>query len=162
MAEAPDPLAELKDIHLPAPPDLWPPAPGWWLLGIATALLVAYGLYVLYNLWRANAYRREAITELDSYFANERSEDKQLLTSVNALLKRVALSRFPRMDVAKLSGESWVAFLDSKIPGHDFTMGPGQVLIDGPYAETVAPVNRAALHQLARNWIKQHREVQHD
>ena len=30
----PDPLAELRDIHLPGPIEVWPPALGWWLVAI--------------------------------------------------------------------------------------------------------------------------------
>jgi hypothetical protein len=38
----PDPLAALRDIHLPEAVSFWPLAPGWWIaLGIMVGLAVA-------------------------------------------------------------------------------------------------------------------------
>jgi hypothetical protein len=157
MAEVQDPLAALRDIHLPAPPDLWPPAPGWWVLGVLVIALCVYGAYLGRKLWRRNAYRRQGLKELDSLFARSESSTTELLADLNDLLKRVALSCSSRDDVAQLTGESWVAYLDSKIPGHEFTMGAGQVLIDGPYSETSHDINRSELQRVARLWIQTHR-----
>ena len=160
MAEMQDPLAELRDIHLPAPPDLWPPAPGWWIAAVLIIGVILYGLYLGYKIWRRNAYRRQAVVELEALFKTTDTQDAELLANLNALLKRVALSRFPREEVANLSGESWVAYLDSKISGHEFTMGPGQVLIDGPYSNhDNAQINRADLERVSKLWILSHREV---
>jgi hypothetical protein len=33
----PDPLAQLRDIHLPEPVSWWPPAPGWWGLALVVS-----------------------------------------------------------------------------------------------------------------------------
>ena len=51
---AADPLAELRDIHLPEAVGYWPLAPGWWLL-LVSALVLA-GLIV----WTVRRYRRNA------------------------------------------------------------------------------------------------------
>lgn len=157
---AQDPLAELRDIHLPAPPELWPPAPGWWILVAVAALGICYLIYLVIRHWRRNAYRREAAAELQRVFSQHQGQPQQLLAATNELLKRVALTRFPRDSVANLSGESWVAFLDSTSSSHDFSMGPGQVLIDGPYANVdTLTFSEPELLEVARNWINKHHPV---
>lgn len=156
----PDPLAELRDIHLPAAPELWPPAPGWWLLGLILAGLCFYGIYLLIQLWRKNAYRRQALIELERIFEQSTHSESQLLADINELLKRVALSRFPREEVAQLSGESWVAFLDTRVKTQDFSMGAGQVLMDGPYtAAPKTPTDITELQRITRHWIQHHKAV---
>ncbi len=154
-----DPLAELKDIHLPPPPEFWPPAPGWWLLAALATLACAYLIYLGVKYWRKNAYRRYALAELEQIFAQYKGQDSIIMTETNELLKRVALTRYPRDKVANLTGESWVAFLDASANVHDFSMGPGQVLVDGPYAndnKQGQPVDEAALFAAAQVWIKKH------
>ena len=47
----PDPLQELRDVHLPDPISWWPPAFGWWM--VIVGLVIAGGLVV----W-AMAYRK--------------------------------------------------------------------------------------------------------
>ena len=36
----PDPLAQLRDIHLPEPVSWWPPALGWWLVAMTVMTLL--------------------------------------------------------------------------------------------------------------------------
>ena len=43
----------LRDIHLPLPVDGWPPAPGWWLVALVVASLVAAGVV----RWRRDRFR---------------------------------------------------------------------------------------------------------
>ena len=153
-----DPLAALKDIHLPDVITIWPPAIGWWLL---LALGIVFFLYVLYRLfrrWRANRYRREAMAELKQLRADyqQHGEDGIYIAGLQALLKRVALTRFARASVAQLTGESWVAFLDRTSRSQEFAMGKGQTLIDGNYAREPA-ADVAALHTLGSHWIQHHR-----
>ncbi len=70
------------------------------------------------------------------------------------LLRRVALHRYAREEVASLSGEAWLAFLDGALgPDAPFQDGPGRVLGVGPYApETL--VETDALVALCERWIR--------
>lgn len=157
MQQQMDPLAELRDIHMPAPIETWPPAPGWWLLAALATALVIYLIYLAIKHWRANRYRREALAEMSVLLNtwHEDGNDKAYIEALQQLLKRVALTTFPREDVASLTGEAWVQFLDRSSGSHDFSMGEAEVLIDGNYRPDVS-IDVPALHSAAAQWIKQH------
>jgi len=144
-------LSQLRDIHLPSAVSWWPPAPGWW--GILALVLIATGLaYVLYARRRRNRWRIKALAELARL---RDAAPERLLRDLSVLLRRVAISRFPRHDVAALTGEAWLAFLDRSL-GDDkaFQSDAGRVLLSGPYASNVE-VDTASLFILCERWIKQ-------
>jgi hypothetical protein len=107
-----DALAALRDIHLPDPVSAWPPAPGWWLLAaVAVAACVALLLW-----WRARqrSARVAALAELDRLARTwrEQQDVAALALGLSSLLRRVALARFPREEVAALHGAERLAFLE--------------------------------------------------
>ena len=157
-----NPLDELRDIHLPNVPGIWPPAIGWWFSIIFASIIVLLIIIWAYNFWRSNRYRRKALLELDQIFAEYGQEgcESQYIISLQHLLKRVALTCYQRSDVASLTGEAWVAFLDQTSRSQEFVMGEGQVLIDGQYSK-YPKVDVKALHRCSANWIKQHRKEYH-
>ncbi len=140
----------LRDIHPPGPPPAWPPAAGWWvLLALTAAGLAALSLRG-WRAWRARVRRRRILEELAGIGA--RAQGAALAAEVSALLKRVALARFDRREVAALTGSHWLAFLDHHGGRGRFAAGPGRVLAEGPYAP--APeLEPQALLDLARDWI---------
>jgi hypothetical protein len=142
-----DPLAALRPLHTPEAVGWWPPAPGWWLLAGLVVLLLGAGWW--YH--RRTALRRAALGELRRLERLE-SADSRFAAGVNQLLRRVALACFPRQQVAGLSGEAWLQFLDSRARAKGFCRGPGRVLATGPFAP-VCTLDRAALGDLARRWI---------
>ena len=154
-----DPLAQLRDIHLPGPIESWPPAPGWWVLVILACVIIGYGLYRLYQFWKKNQYRRDAIKAMSQLQSQLSSDPSAYLEAYNNLLKRVALTSFKRENVASLTGEAWVAFLDQSGNTVEFSLGPGEILVDGNYAQT-RQFNIAELHAIGTAWIKNHRTTE--
>jgi hypothetical protein len=157
MQQEADPLAQLRDIHTPGIIEMWPPAPGWWMLAALGALLVVAALTWLYRYWRANRYRREAMSELARLLENwhKNEDDLAYLDALQKLLKRAALTSFPREEVASLTGEAWVQFLDRTTGSHNFSIGEAEVLIDGTYRPDIS-VDIGTLHQVAKSWIQKH------
>ena len=159
MQQQMDPLAQLRDIHQPGMIETWPPAPGWWIL----ALLALLGLIVLaawlFLKWRANRYRREALRELDDIERRwqQDHDDHAYLQHLQILLKRVALTTFPREEVASLTGEAWLQFLDRSTNTHDFSIGETEILIDGNYRADVT-FDVQTVHKFASQWIKSHHQ----
>ncbi|WPL19365.1 hypothetical protein Thiowin_04482 [Thiorhodovibrio winogradskyi] len=141
---------DLRDIHEPAPPSPWPPAPGWWLLAaLVLALLIWLGL-LGWRAWRRQRLRQRVLRELAALPATD--DCAALIAGVSALLKRVALRQFARDQVAELTGTAWLEFLDQTGGKGQFTQGPGQALKQGPYAPD-PDCDAPALRALARTWL---------
>ena len=151
---ATNPLADLRDIHLPEPVSWWPPAPGWWLL-VALSLVVVAGLLWLWRYRRRQTPRRVALAELTRLRADfQRDGDgAAVATGISALLRRLALTHFPRSQVAGLVGDAWLQFLDRTGGDNQFSAGPGRALIRAPYRPTEA-FEIEALLNVAEAWIK--------
>ncbi|MHB1334216.1 MAG: DUF4381 domain-containing protein [Sulfuriferula sp.] len=152
-------LSQLHDIHLPARISWWPPAPGWWLL-VALVLLLAVVSYVLYRLRKRNHWRRFALTELNrlrEQNASRQSDPRTVISELSILLRRVAVSRFPREETAALNGDNWLAFLDRSLDESTaFQSDTGRLLITIPYRPEMAVDASAlsALFTLAERWLK--------
>ncbi len=149
-----DPLAALKDIHPPAAPSWWPPAPGWWVLALSLLALAGWLGWLLWRRHRRIARRRRILAQLDALLAGYRSERAcDYVADVSELLKRAALTWYPRERVASLNGEEWLRFLDRHGGGDRFRNGPGRVLGHGPYQRD-CEVDADELAALARDWIQ--------
>ena len=123
-------LLDLRAIHAPLPPSIWPPAPGWWLLAALLLVLLVIAARWAVRRWRHARLRRRVLRQLQQM----ETDDQGLAASVSLLLKQVALARFPREQVAALNGQEWLDFLDRTGDTDRFRQGPGQVLANGPYS----------------------------
>jgi hypothetical protein len=104
-------LEGLRDIHLPPPVSLWPLAPGWW--GLAALIVIATAALAWELHRRRVSVRRLALRELAALESNfgAQLDRVELAVSLTTLLRRVALARRARAEVASLHGEPWIAFL---------------------------------------------------
>lgn len=125
----------LRDLHLPALTGWWPLAPGWWILiGLALCGL-GYLAWRAFQRFRRNAPRRRALSQLRYLQAEYAwSGDVALLViRLSKLLRRAMLAYAPRDEVAGLTGEDWLQWLDRGLPGRAFTKGPGRDIESLPY-----------------------------
>ena len=150
-------LSQLRDIHLPAPISWWPPAPGWWLLAmLIVAILI--GLFVWVRRRQRDGWRRSALDELArlrQQYAAQPTTAHNIVSELSVLLRRVAISCFPRAEVAMLSGDKWLAFLDRNLDESLFQSELGRLLAVAPYVPHTT-ITRQALHGLftkCESWI---------
>lgn len=103
-----NPLDQLRDMHLPPPPGLWPPAPGWWLLIALVLVLGIAGIWWWLRRRRANRYRREALAMLA-----QTPEGELSLPFLLQLLRRTALSANPDSPWISLPANQLLERLDA-------------------------------------------------
>ena len=102
-----DPLAQLKDIHLPESVHSYPIAPGWWL---AAVTLLALFIYTGIKL------RRYALKHKAKKIALKKVANTNDPVTVVNTLKWALLQYFPRTQVAHLYGDNLKSFLTTTIP----------------------------------------------
>ena len=139
-------LDALRDIVELPRVSWWPLAVGWWVLLGLVLVALAGVVFHLWWQWRANAYRRAALSELRA--ASE-------MTAVAAILKRTALVAYPRLDVASLSGAAWCAWLE-ETGGRPLPAEVSSTLRWGVFSKQGA-VGEGPLQRFASQWIVEHR-----
>jgi hypothetical protein len=125
----------LRDLHLPEAIGWWPLAPGWW---VVIALAVAAMLILLRRYLRTRARgaaRRYALLQLQELTAEfEQHRDAVAFSSaLSALLRRTMLAYAPRQEVAGLTGDEWLAWLDRDLDQPRFQSEAGRKLLELPY-----------------------------
>ncbi|MDR4460394.1 MAG: DUF4381 domain-containing protein [Nitrospirales bacterium] len=155
MPTSSSPLQELRDVHLPDPISLWPPAPGWWVIFGLVMMGVIVFLWILRNRHRMPV-RRLAMKELRAIkqYYDTHQDDQWLVQRLSVMIRRYAIATFPRNEVAGLVGISWLQFLDRSGRTNQFTDGVGCLLGSGPYQQQAA-VSVAELVPLVEHWIQQ-------
>ena len=132
-----NPLLALRDIHVPPPPGFWPPAPGWIASACIVIAVAAVAVIVACRSWRAGQPRREALAALRALRALYRdgATDTEIALELSVLVRRVALARAPREEVAGLTGDRWIEWIESTLPrsGESFGTGLRAALLAAPY-----------------------------
>lgn len=162
MAADPYSLDNLHDIVEPTAIPMWPPAAGFWiLLALLLLWLSAMGLLWLLR-YRKNRYRREALVMLQGIEPQLQADNSRAaaLAEVAQLLKRTALTAYPRREVAELSGDEWLAFLDRSGNTTSFSRGAASVIGRISWQPQVAAeLSEREVGEIAKSvksWIRSH------
>jgi hypothetical protein len=125
----------LRDLHLPDPVGWWPLAPGWWFILLLVAGGLAYLAWLGLKKWRHNAPRRFALRQLARYEAEylQHRDPVTLGQQLSELLRRSMLAYAPRANVAGLTGDAWLQWLDSGMALPYFHTEGGKSLLEIPY-----------------------------
>lgn len=125
----------LRDLHLPEPVGWWPLAPGWWILLLLLAAAVGFGLIRWHQHRQRNAARRYALRKLARFEAEylEHRNPVVLGKQLSQLLRRGMLAYAERDEVAGLTGEDWLQWLDRGMPLPYFHTEGGKSLLQLPY-----------------------------
>lgn len=163
MQPGQSPLDQLADIHLPGSISWWPLAPGWWVL---IALLVIALLAFWFWRYRAkqNRYRKTAQQELDNIYSNYQTNQNAsaFLHETSVLLRRTALTAYPKNFNASIKGDAWLEWLDNVCPNKQanpalqFNGEIGQQLLTASYQKNPV-IDAGALYKLCAHWFAQHR-----
>ena len=151
-----DPLAQLRDLHVPDPVSFWPPAFGWWMVALLMLALMAIGMWAIWYR-KKTAPRRLALVELTKLKAkfDETQDSATLMGNLSQLLRRYAILCFGRQSVAGLTGVSWLKFLDEHGKTQQFSSEIGQqAFVAIPYGAQ-GSVKADEMLTLAERWIKQ-------
>lgn len=142
----------ILEVQPPQPVSWWPATPGWLVLaGIALLLLARWAL-LRWRRWQRDRYRREALARL----AGLSGDAHHQVAATAVILKSAALAAYPRREIASLSGNDWLGWLEAR--GARFSDSSRRLLAEGQYHRRyeAAP---AALEQLVAEssaWLRNH------
>jgi hypothetical protein len=148
-------LSGLRDIHIPRPVSLWPLAMGWWGILIFVISSVSYTLLKKHkskpkNIWKIT---KPELVRIQKSYRIHRSE-AQSCADLSMLIRRVVLLYYPRTDIASLTGEQWLKFLDNTTSNQDFSNGLGRWVVTAPYmSEPKLDIKQT--FSFVRGWLKQ-------
>lgn len=148
-----NPLAELKDLHLPTEVPLFPLAIGWYLIAAILVLIIIGFIY--YRICQRKRLAKilaieQLITELESN--HTQLIDAEIIAQASILLKRIAMTKFPTQKPEYLTGMVWLEFLDKTGKTTEFSTGVGKCLINIYQLQQLD--NRDEFFNALRKWLR--------
>ena len=155
------PLAELRDIHLPAEPSLIPPGLFWLSLVVIIAVITAVIVFRKYKQSANYQHKRQNQWAIKEFDAIPQENKLEFIQQANTLLKRVAMLHYATENPAGLNQQEWLAFLSKHCPEVD--PQAFQLLSEAPYwpADKLSSSNISPLQQACRTWLLRHQGDRH-
>lgn len=150
MKEDPPSLSNLHDLVSPAEVGWWPLAAGWYVVGVLACAVLLQLVARAWKQWKTNAYRREALRELNA---------AESIAAMIAILRRTALALVPRSEIAGLKGEEWAEWIAVRGP-RPVSSELRDELAQGAYQRDTKGRNPENLRNYIRNWIQHQDDVE--
>ena len=144
----------LRDIHAAAPLDWWPPAPGWWILALCTAVLVAWlgrRAWLLYRARRLRLALKAEYTGIVSHYESNR-DGRLMLAESATFMRRLLVYIGGHGSQAGVVGEAWAEYLCTPFPGDAQMHRVCQDLASSAYRRQAVDVDPVRL-QRSRRWM---------
>jgi hypothetical protein len=157
----PDALKTLQELPLPAPVSWAPQTIGWLVIGLLLAAAISWVAWRRWRHYRAQRYRRVALAELHNLEATLRDAAQRhaALAAIPPLIKRTSLAAAPRDQVAALTGDEWLAFLNRTRGRFDTRSGALLAIVSYAPADRIADISDNEIDDLlkaTRDWIQHH------
>ncbi|MEM1044620.1 MAG: DUF4381 domain-containing protein [Pseudomonadota bacterium] len=152
-----DLLNRLEPVHVPDPVSYSPSGPGWSVVAAIVVVAALGAAFWAWQRWRHNEYRREAARALDGVSVGP-APPAERLAATASILRRTALTAFPRGEIASLTDAAWIAFLNrtAAVRFDDRAEPLLRACLYGREAQP-DPADVEAFIGSARTWIRTHR-----
>lgn len=157
-----DTIPALGQFIEPAPVQFRPDAPGWYVVGGIIALILLFGLFLVWRSYRKNKYRRTAIQWLDEQenLLFPQKQYESLIYQAVSLSKRVGMLKYGRETVASLNGKGWLDFMNGSGRTHIF-MPEDERLLGVLYktgsGDTLNDTDVKTFVHKVKQWIRKHK-----
>ena len=157
-AHAPAPSSQAPEAHEHHHPDY---VKVWGILLALLVVIVAAGIYLLLAKRRRNRYRLAALEELQLLWSDyqNNADTEKYVAKLAQLMRRTAITAYPKSNAATLFGEEWLQFLDQTAAGENFCRGAGKQLASLPYENlsNKSTLELSPLHTCVATWVQTHR-----
>jgi hypothetical protein len=143
-----DPLAQLKDIHLPQQIHNYPLSIGWWLLALISLMLFVWTIVKIRRYQSQRKDQKTAIKQLKSMPLTN--------SQIISLLKWSCLQYFPRASSARLYGDDFRTLLIDALPTKkqaEFGLLSKDIFTN-VYQSASDDSSNEQLNQAAIHWLK--------
>ena len=156
-----DPLAELRDIHLPPEIGWWPLAYGWWILITVLFTLTMFAIFFLVKQHRSNLYKRQALRELHALKKNLGSSNNDRFSYALNILKKTCISNHRSVNAVSNNIRDFIVFIRNQSTKSLFQNIPeniNEIMYDAE-ADEISSDDLNKFLTDAEKWISSHRII---
>lgn len=145
---------------LPQSIPMWPPVWWTWLILATIIFLVLVTLAYFYRRHRTQAYRREALANINKAALDNTQgilQDKDCILLCHEMIRRCLISE-NNIEMAALPSTVLLERIDLTMPKkHQFAL-LGNAFFEGPYRNTIelTPEQQKAMFKATSYWIRKH------